>query len=194
MALRAEIPPLTRPRVHKLFLHQFDVLRVPGEVSNIVRESDDPGLRLKRGRHGLAPWRRCAPLKEPQSQRHSQREQGTIARPVPAEEHELSIDQIFISHFLLLVIRPSLAPLITQFTNLSQNAGVRIVSMNVQSLMRTCDRSSQQRGWRPPFATSNLGVISLQRKKTTKNSFLPGGSQPNLGKGSRCDWRLASQA
>ena len=53
-----------RPRVHELSLDPFDVYRVPGEVANIVRESDDLGLRLKGGRDGRAPWGRCAPLQE----------------------------------------------------------------------------------------------------------------------------------
>ena len=74
MASRAEILPLTRPRDRKLFFYQFGVLGIPGEVANSVRESDDRGLGLKRGRHGLAPRRRCAPLQEQlQSEHHSQR-------------------------------------------------------------------------------------------------------------------------
>ena len=74
MASRAEILPLTRPRVRKLFFYQFGVLGIPGEVANSVRESHDRGLHLKRSRHGLAPWRRYAPLQEqPKSQRYNQR-------------------------------------------------------------------------------------------------------------------------
>src|SRR6266436_5498198 len=52
MSPRAEILPLTRPRVHKFFLDQFDILGVPWEIANIVRKSDHRGLRLKCGRHG----------------------------------------------------------------------------------------------------------------------------------------------
>src|SRR6516165_5045357 len=100
MTSRAEILPLPRPRVHKLFFHQFDVLGIPGEVANIIRESDDRGLRLKRGWHGLAPWGRCAPLQEqPQSQRHSQRKWGTTDRLLPVEGDALGTDQILIFHF-----------------------------------------------------------------------------------------------
>jgi hypothetical protein len=103
MAPRAEILPLTRPRVHKLFLHPFDVLGVPGEVANIVRESGDRGLRLKRGRYGLTPWRRYAPLQDQrQSQRHSQRKYGTTARLLPVQENSLGTDQLLIFHFFVL--------------------------------------------------------------------------------------------
>src|SRR5271166_6970211 len=88
-------------------------------------------------------------------------------------------------------------PLITQSTSSLRNAGVLTVSMNGQSPMRTCDRSSKQHVGHPPPLTSNLGVMSSRRKKTPKNSrdFFPAWwKATKFGQRQLLRWHLASQA
>src|SRR6266478_3429437 len=113
MSPRAKILPLTRPRVHKFFLDQFDILGVPWEIANIVRKSDHRGLRLKCGRHGRTPWRRSASLQEqPQSQCHSQRKQGTTARLLPVERETPGAEQILVFHFFRSLVDAPMSKLL----------------------------------------------------------------------------------
>src|ERR1700747_237483 len=112
MSPRAQILPLTRPRVHKFFLDQFDILGVPWEVANIVRKSDHRGLRLKCGGYGRASWRRSTSLHEqPQSQCRSQRKQGTTAGLLPLEREPPGTEQILVFHFLPFLVDPPMSQL-----------------------------------------------------------------------------------